>query len=712
MAYIKLAKMFKSITLEMSLKPFKQTDEAYIRSVCVRIFEQWRPLLKNRHTVSVMLWVGDGSEILDYAGRSDDAFEWARFVGTANLPYLEAGEPTETSLHKKKQDYIPNAPVMTYGILRSIVSCIKEEGKKAFPDARIRVGETFDIGPEFAISDFKYRRHTEICSGTMLDCHGFVDATATLNADSRYYAAYPNGIPEGTPFGTFLGKQSDLFLRDMGFDFLWLSNGLGFSSDPWIKTGKIFDGERYYPEKLDETNKRVFDFWKLFRAECKLPLETRGTNNSVGIDYASDGVPLYDIYNAELDITAPPNSPWAALNDNYGLEMMGHMSRVCELPSDVFPFRYYIHDPWWINSPWYDRYDGSPCDIYLPMAISRIDKNGRTEAASSLNILSIDNSYGDLPDSCVNEPLPHLLKAEKDAADEAAPIVWVYPMREYTTSKDMTLLREMNIGDNYICDAINDGLPLCCVVSTDNFILHDMSIYKKSTLISPVPEEATVLERLKQLAKCGIGVIIYGTKQRLEKIGDADGTVKLDAEESPSHLREALSAFGYSISFVKKDERTKPPTVAIARHDNGLFFSVYNANTTTDTHMRFPFGAPILCGAEAEIKDGMSSYRFTRGEHRECRVFVDQSDGIVSCREHPPVNARYRRAIKISGLRDATVCLFSEKNREAAVSIAPSTDATPEFDPRFIAVKDEIYGEYLKGEHVSGTIYFLIGREK
>ena len=158
-----------------------------------------------------MLWVGDGSEILDYAGNLDDVFEWARFVGTANLPYLEDGEPLETSLHKRKQDYIKNAPVMTYGTLKTIISCLKEEGKKAFPAAVIRVGETFDIGPEFAISDFKYNRHTEICSGSRLDKHGFVDATATLHADNRYYSAYPEGIPEGTPFGTFLGKQSEIF---------------------------------------------------------------------------------------------------------------------------------------------------------------------------------------------------------------------------------------------------------------------------------------------------------------------------------------------------------------------------------------------------------------------------------------------------------------------------------------------------------------------
>ena len=70
-----------------------------------------------------------------------------------------------------------------------------------------------------------------------------------------------------------------------------------------------------------------------------------------------------------------------------------------------------------------------------------------------------------MPDQCVNEPIPHLLKAEKDIPDAPAPIVWVYPMREYTTTDDATLLKEMNEGDRFICNSINNGFPLCCVVS-------------------------------------------------------------------------------------------------------------------------------------------------------------------------------------------------------------------------------------------------------
>ena len=702
--------MFQDITLEMSLKPFKRTDGEWIRKVCSTVFEQWRPLLKGRRTVSVMLWVGDGSELLDYAGNADDPFEWCRFVGTANLPDRKPEEPLEISLHERRQDYIPDAPRMTYGILRQIVAQIRETGKKAFPEATIRVGETFDIGPEFAISDFRYRRHTEcVSSSSGCDSYGFLDVTSTLHGDDRRYAAYPDGIPEGTPFAVFFGKQASAFLKDMGFDYLWLSNGLGFSTDPWKTTGKIFDGERYYPERLAATGKKVFDFWKQFREGCPdLPVETRGTNYSAGIDYASDGVPLYDLYRADLGLVAPPNSPWAAINDNFGLEIMGHMTRVCLLPNEKFPFRYYLHDPWWLNSPWYDRYDGAPGDIYLPMAISRVDGSGAVRTANTLNLLSIDNSYGGLPDACVNEPLPHFLKAEKDAPDAVAPLVWVYPMREYTTASAAAALEEMNLGDHFICNAINDGFPLCCVTATDCFLEQDPAIYRKSVLVSPVPESEAVLKKLTEVSRQCVGVILYGTAERLDRVSGLRGAVRADVRQGVGQMRAALAGFGYSIDFEKKDPAAKPPTMAIARKDGGLFFSAYNCNTTTLAEFRFPLGAPILCGAEAEMRDGRSGYRFSRGEHRECRVFVEQAGGVVSCREAPPKYTRYRRAIHIAGLENATVRLFAETGCECAVSTV-KTSFTPRYDERFAPVRDERYGTFLEGKNVSGEIWFLIG---
>ncbi len=692
--------MFKSITLEVSLKPFKQTDDTYIKQVCEQIFTQWRPLLKDRETISIMLWTSDGSEILDYAGNLDDEFEWCKYVGTANHPDLADGEPLETSLHERRQLYTENPPKMTYSVLKNIISTLKSVGKKHFPSSKIRVGETFDIGPEFAYSEFKYVRHTEICTGSVLDHCGFVDATAKLNGDTRKYAAYPSGIPDGTLFGTFLGKQSQVFLTDMGFDYLWLSNGLGFSANPWDKTGKIFDGEKYYPEKLEETKKNVFAFWRLFRDECTFPLETRGTNNSVGIDYASDGVPLYDIYTADLDITPPPNSPWAALNDNFGLEIMGHMTRICELPKNDFMFRYYIHDPWWVNSPWYDRYDGAPSDVYLPMAVSRITPEGKTQSASLFNILSIDNSFGDMPDNCVNEPLPHILKAEKDTPDAPAPFVWVYPMREYTTSSDGDILREMNEGDNFICDAINSGFPLCCVSSTDAFLKQDLSIYKNSILVSPAPMSDDVARKLKEFGS----VIYYGSPEALAGVSG----IKVYTDEGTDKLFTAAAKFGYEIKYSCKKGTEKPPTVVVSKSDGALFFNVYNSNTTSDAFFKFPLGAPILIGGETELVDGFSTYRFNRAEHRECRIFVKQKNGVISCREAAPSNTRYTRKIAIKGLKDATLYYFPENNYQNGTIASDGTknsDTTPTVSPNFKTVVDEKYGTIFVGEHVSGDFY-------
>lgn len=712
--------MYNSVTLEMSLKPFKQTDDAYIESVCKKVFEQWRPLVKNAKEISIMLWTADGSEILDYNSDMEAAFEWCCFMGTANLELATEKDRPDLSLHAKKRIYMENPPVMTYGILKKIVASIKKEGHRQFPDAVIRVGETFDIGPEFAISDFKYSRHREICSGAMLDECRFVDSTALLNADTRAYAAYPDGIPQGTPFGLFLGKQSQCFLSELGFDYIWLSNGLGFSDSPWSMTGKIYDGEKFYPERLKKTRDSVFEFWKQFRLGCPdFPIETRGTNNSVGIDYATDGVPLQAIYDAGLNITPPPNSPWAALNFNFGLELMGHMTRIANIPGEGFLFRYYIHDPWWVNSPWYDRYDGQPHDIYLPMSVARIDKEGRVLSADRLNLLSIDNTFGDMPDCCVNEPVPHLLKAEKDKSDEAAPFVWVYPVREYTTTENPELLREMFLGDRFVEKSINDGFPLNCVVSTDNFMYHSSDIYRRSVLISPVPERKEVLKQLINFANEGIKIIVYGTEKSLKKLPDNADFICIDIEKN-KYLREAAFECGYQIlhrKYYEDREESVVPTLTVNKSNNAYWFSVYNSATTTKTLLKFPQGAPILMGGETLLEDGYASYHFARAEHRECRIFVKQSSGIISAMERPPVNAYNRRTFRIYGLKDAEVIYYPETYciDNAKVGIATGfgcTDATPVYSDAFKFVHDPKYGSYYKAEHVSGEFCFHMPYKK
>lgn len=697
----------------MSLKPFKKVDQEYIQQVCEQVFDQWRALLKGREVISILLWVGDGSEMIDYTGDLDREFEWAYFMGTANLPLV--GElPAETSLHERKQLYMENPPKVTYGILKQIIAAIKAEGRKRYPDAQIRVGETFDIGPEFAISDFKYHRHPESCQGTGCDKFGFVDATALLTADTYPYAAYPGGLPEGTPMGTLLGAQANVFLRDMDFDYLWLSNGMGFCYEPWSEQGKIYDGTRFYPEKLEKTREKIFLFWKLFRDACpQFPIETRGTNYSAGMDYASDGVPLYDIYTGDFNITPPPNSPWAAINDDMGIEILGQLTRNCTLPGKDYMFRFYIHDPWWMNSPWYERYEGNPHDIYIPMALSRIDEDGRTQAPNLFNILTIDNSMGDMPDHCVNEPLPHILKAEKDAPDEAAPLVLVYPMREYTTSYDAQLLEEMYFGDRFLRDALNSGFPLASVVSTDNFAKHcaegKEDIYRKSVLVVPAAfENEAAKKALAEYASEGGKLIVYGSAAALEQVDYP--CCKVDIAGDTARLMEAFAKSGYDIRFEKVLDASPLPTMAVSRSDNAVFFNVYNRDTTVETKLRFPLGAPIINGCNARIENGAACYHFPRSSHGECRVFVKQASGVVRAKEAAPGNRKYRRKIAVSGLENAEVCLFPESycTKASIVAVLKTNGSTPIAEPGWELVEDPENGVYLRGRNISGEIYFLM----
>lgn len=391
----------RGVTLEMSLKPFFSVDEETIRAVCRRMFIQWKPLADVSETVSVLLWSADGSEILEYDGNPDTRFEWAYFIGGANrcTDWDRQADPDGRGLHTVCYPYRERPPVMTYGILGRIIRLLREEGN-AVLEKPVRIGATFDPGPEFALSDFKYRRHREICAGESMGRKSMVCCYARLHAEQRPYAGFPEGIPEGLPFGTFFGRQAQLFLQDLGFDYLWLSNGFGFGTEAWGVTGALLDGERYYPERLPHVKEQILDFWRSFRRECHFRVETRGTNLTAGIDYASDGVCLDAIYSGDFDLLPPPNSPWAAMDGDFGLELAGYMSHIACLPrgEEDFLFRFYVHDPWWMNSPWLDRYGRSPHDIYLPLAVSRVGKDGRVYSPAYLNLLTVDNSLGEMPE--------------------------------------------------------------------------------------------------------------------------------------------------------------------------------------------------------------------------------------------------------------------------------------------------------------------------
>ena len=186
-------------------------------------------------------------------------------------------------------------------------------------------------------------------------------------------------------------------------------------------------------------------------------------------------------------------------------------------------------------------------------------------------------------------------------------------------------------------------------------------------------------------------------------------------------LKDSLRLF--SVSVISKSEiieeeivedsdeagtdEKKKPAVAVHRHDNAFYFSVYNRDTTSESRFSFPLGAPILNGCDALIENDSASYCFPRGAHHECRAFVKQKSGTVRAREMAPVSAKYRRKLLISGLEDAVISLFPSSDcLDTAAVGSMRGDSAVELLQGFSTVSDE-NGTYLSKEHVSGSVCLL-----
>ncbi len=798
----------------MSLKPFKRVDDETVDAVCRTVFHQWTHLLDRSGTTSVLLWTADGSEILDYRGDLEAEIEWARYLGTANSRakrnYID--DPEQRGLHSRPYLYMDDPPVITYATLRHIVEKIRAvgEGETGRP---VRVGATFDPGPEFAKSPFKYERHLEICSGGYHGVPSFAYCYATLKADDIAYAGFPDGIPEGLPLGTFLGRQCAHFLSDLGFDYLWFSNGFGFGAENWGTTGVIFDGASFHQEVYGETREKVLGFWKAFRDECPgYPIETRGTNLTTGVDLAGDAVPLGDIYRGGFDMLPPPNSPWAALNGDFGLEITGYLSRMAELPAEAYPFRFYVHDPWWLNSPWLDRYGREPHDIYLPLACARINSSGDVVGPSDVQFLTIDDSLGNLPDKCPNEIVPHILAAIDDGPDEAPPFLWVYPFDEYhRMMEEPGRASEVFAGDWLIRAAINDGFPLSGVVSTANFAsltANRRGCFDRSVLVMPVPDAGTRAETaLLETIRRGGRVLLYGpvghagtdllsmlglaladpvsgegemtavypdliedaaqprriihrevtggggiravrnasevgaTVVASAQFGGADrvlavyrtidegalcwtrGTVSASWREGeyllvpddpasyyPPHalLRVLAARMGYSMVWSKPNPTVPSPVVMVHRRLGGLRFSIYAPQTIVGLSLHLPLGAPLLDGLHTRLKHGASTYYPPRFWTRECRVFVEQDEGIVHSRRMRSSAYGVSGRMVVEGLQNACVRFLPEAGHEESTRVLlnsryPWMVGEP-FELRI--VRDRTHGAYLEASNVTGELMF------
>lgn len=763
----------KRLILELSLKPFRDHSDDAIRAVCRGILQQWEALHRNAEAISFLLWTADGSEILEYTGDLSARMEWAKWVGIANGPWAEHPK----TLHTARWPYCEDVPDLTYERLAFIVRALKEEGHR-LTGKPVSVGTTFDPGPEFAESAFKYSRHPEIAGGAILGVGKWVNCAAILNADSQPYAGFPDGISDQTSLGTYLGRQAQHFLTDLGFDSIWFSNGFGYALEAWNVTGEVFDGHAFDTSGAARVREAILRFWRDFRKECPhFPIETRGSNLSTGMDLAAHASPLRDIYRGGFNVIAPVNSPWASMNGDYGLELVGWMSHIAELPeTGVVPFRFYIHDPWWENSPWLDRHGREANDIYLPLSLCRIGSEGEITKPGSVALLTIDDSYGRMPEVVPNEITPHIQRGLLDFPDAPGLVTWVYPFDEYHewTFGEDNRVNEVFFGDWFMRAAVNQGFPLNTVASTGNFLAARQAkpgLFEETILICPAPDEGTALAAalIAQLESGG-RVLLYGPLHRADsrllallnlEIGEpVSGDLEIRTSLAPDSLthgafasrirfrpllsggglrelvpaagipngellaevegdgqrrafaagctiagggrlgwvrgafsenvdkhsmlpfkddpsvwfaserllRGMLQRFDVFLHFIKPSVETPDPLILAARVRNGWTFSGFTPSTNVQLKWRLPEGVPVPIGTDVLIgTDGRGTTILPRAWHRECRVFVDQTEaGEVACAEHTSGAVDVQRRLLVTGLKNATVTFHHDSSSPGA----------------------------------------------
>ncbi|MDD2710559.1 MAG: hypothetical protein PHV34_21475 [Verrucomicrobiae bacterium] len=194
-------------------------------------------------------------------------------------------------------------------------------------------------------------------------------------------------------------------------------------------------------------------------------------------------------------------------------------------------------------------------------------------------------------------------------------------------------------------------------------------------------------------------------------INDDGGLVNHDINHYVNGARVPrllLAIMGCQIGHALMTPGQRDPQMFMSRHRNGWFFSGCKLDNTVEYALRLPDGAPIFTGDDTCLCNGLARYHMDKTFHKECRVFVDQSDGFISCRKR--CNAEFSESeISIRGLRDATVTLFLPLDKIAGAGIwrlpaGPERWGYRRTDDGFIDAINIRYGDKLIIEQITGTI--------
>ena len=218
----------------------------------------WKGVILNIGWISdyIVEWNGDLNEPIKLP---KNMTAWPRFKDEGQLSgnTLERMQLWEDRFNNAEPSQVINYEKWTYADLKKLSALIRDIARKKYKLNNVKVG-TFVLGWK-SIYDGDKTMFAQIHPNAYLNNHP--NLIARLSADNRKYGAFPDGIPEGTPFTEFFGKQWGSLSKATGLDAIVLRDsylGVGIYS----RTGPYGKKAPSDPEKVKNWSKATADLVK------------------------------------------------------------------------------------------------------------------------------------------------------------------------------------------------------------------------------------------------------------------------------------------------------------------------------------------------------------------------------------------------------------------------------------------------------------------
>ncbi len=212
--------------LEIDLYWFEQKDmEKSVDQFWDRFYpliegvDGWKGVIINVGWISdyILEWHGDLNERIPLP-RSMKKYAWFKDEGQFNGSTTERIQLWKERFEKADAPEVINYEAWTYADLKKLADLIRHVAQRKYKLPEVKVG-SFVLGWE-SIYDGDKSAFAKKHPNAWLN--NFPNLVAQLSSESAKYGAYSQGIPQGTPFTEFFGKQWGSLSKATGLDVIVL----------------------------------------------------------------------------------------------------------------------------------------------------------------------------------------------------------------------------------------------------------------------------------------------------------------------------------------------------------------------------------------------------------------------------------------------------------------------------------------------------------